>query len=77
VTSFSEQLETKQLPQDGKYDQDKRVDHRNRDQFVTAFLTNDGSAHGSVPLRYTLCSAGKHTAYALPMCLGCSMQRMM
>ena len=49
MTSLSEPLETKQLPEDGKDDQHKRVDHHDGDQFVAAFLASDGSAHGSSP----------------------------
>jgi hypothetical protein len=44
-----EQLETKQLPEDGKYDQHKCVDYHDRDQFVAAFPANDSSTHGSSP----------------------------
>lgn len=65
---FSEQLEAKQLPEDGKGDQHKRVDCHDHDQFIAAFLANDGSTHGASPF---------NTHSVVPMCLGCSTERML
>jgi hypothetical protein len=68
---YSGPLETKELPEDGKGDQYTCVNGDDRNQFLAAFLTNDGSAHYSSPSVQILFCWQAHRK--LLVCCACSM----